>query len=105
MSVKEVKTIEEFNEVIATNKIVAVDMWAAWCGPCRQYSPVFEKVSETTENIAFVKVNVDEVNEIAAEYNVVSIPTTLIIKDGKVSNRIVGSVSPSVLRNELSKFE
>lgn len=79
-------------EVINSNKPVAVDFWAAWCGPCRMLAPVFEELSgEYDGKVKFCKVNIDEQGALAAQYGVVSIPTVIIFKDGKEAKRIVGA--------------
>ena len=93
----EIKGTEQWqNEVINSDKPVFVDFWAEWCGPCRLVSPAVEELSKEYEGkVNFVKVNVDDNNELASKYNVFSIPTLAIFRDGKV---IAQSVKDRVKR-------
>ena len=88
-------TKENFDqEVINSDKPVLVDFWASWCGPCRMVSPIIDELSEEYDGrIKVCKVNVDAESALASEYAVVSIPTVLIIKDGKIAERSVGAKS------------
>lgn len=74
-------TEENFEKTIAENKIVIIDFWAEWCGPCRQYGPIFERVSENTPGVTFAKVNTDEQQGVASQFQVRSIPTTVVMKE------------------------
>lgn len=81
-------------EVINSNIPVAVDFWAAWCGPCRMLAPVFEELSaEYDGKVKFCKVNIDEQGALASHYGVVSIPTVIVFKNGNEVQRIVGAHS------------
>lgn len=82
-------------EVLEESKTVLVDFYADWCGPCKMLSPVIEAVAKENEAIKVVKINVDEAQEIAMEYNIMSIPTILVLKNGKETNRTVGFVDKS----------
>lgn len=82
--------------------IVVVDNWASWCAPCRAMSPIFEALSKEMKDIKFAKLNVDESPEIASEYGVMSIPTFLILKDGKEVNRIIGTMPKEVMKAKIS---
>lgn len=75
-------TGEKFTETIENNGIVLVDFWAAWCGPCRQFAPVFEETSNKHEDIVFAKVDTDAEQELAAAANIQSIPTLMAFRDG-----------------------
>jgi len=74
-------TEENFEKTIADNKIVVIDFWAEWCGPCRQYGPIFERVAEATPGTLFAKVNTDEEPGVAAQFQIRSIPTTVVMKE------------------------
>lgn len=70
-----------FEEVVTENDFVIVDFWAPWCGPCRTFAPVFEKVSDDTPEVLFAKVNTEEEREIAAHFQIRSIPTLMIFRE------------------------
>jgi thioredoxin 1 len=92
------------NEVLASDKPVLVDFWAAWCGPCKMLSPVVEKVATANEGKAkFVKLNTDDNPQIAAQYQVSGIPCLILFKGGKPVDRIVGYVPESTISSMLSK--
>lgn len=74
-------TQENFEDIITANEIVIIDFWAEWCGPCKQYGPVFERAAENIPDILFAKVNTDEQQGLAAQFQIRSIPTTVVIKD------------------------
>ncbi|MEA2072356.1 MAG: thioredoxin [Campylobacterota bacterium] len=74
-------TQENFNQTIEENDIVIIDCWAEWCGPCKSYGPVYEKVSDQYPDIVFGKVNTEEQQELAGYFQVRSIPTTIIMRD------------------------
>jgi len=102
---KEVNGKEQWqNEVINSDKPVFVDFWAEWCGPCRMVSPIVEELSKEYEDkINFVKVNVDQNNELASRYNVFSIPTLAIFRDGKVVAQSAGAASKEAMRTYIDK--
>lgn len=81
-----VKEIDEknFHEIIENNEIVLIDFWAEWCGPCRMFGPVFEKVSEKHDDIVFAKCNIETAAELAAGFGVRSIPTIAVLKNSTV---------------------
>ena len=94
--VSEVKTSNFKEEVILSEKLVLVDLYATWCGPCRALAPVLEEIAEKYQDkIKVVKVNVDEEESIAARFGVMSIPTVLFFRDGKAIASFVGLKSPS----------
>lgn len=88
-------TFEE--EVLNTTQTVVIDFYATWCGPCKMYTPIVEEFAEENQDIKVVKIDIDESQDIAFEYNVMSIPTTIIIKDGKEVDRAVGVIGKDVL--------
>lgn len=75
-------TTKNFNETLDNNEIVIIDFWAEWCGPCRQFAPVFEQAAENFPDVTFAKVNTEEQQAIAAEYGIQSIPTIMASRDG-----------------------
>ncbi len=74
-------TKENFEQVVTSSPTVIVDYWAPWCGPCRGFAPVFEKVSEMHPDVVFAKVNTDEEQEIAAHFQIRSIPTLMVFRE------------------------
>lgn len=78
-------------EVLHSDRPVLIDFWAPWCGPCRMLSPVISEIAEEYgDKVKVCKVNVDDEGELAASFNVMSIPTLVVVKDGKVTNSAVG---------------
>lgn len=90
---------ENFEKIASTNEIVVVDFWATWCGPCRAFGPIFEKVSEKYPDIPFVKIDIDESNEIAEAAQIKAVPTIMVIKRGEVIYRQAGSLLASDLED------
>ena len=79
------------NEVLNSEKPVLLDFWASWCGPCRMVSPIVDEIAAERGDIKVGKVNVDEQPELAAQFGVMSIPTLVVMKGGKVANQMVGA--------------
>jgi thioredoxin 1 len=91
MAISDVTEKKFEDQVLKTKLPVLVDFWAPWCGPCRMAEPVLEKLSdEYKDKVEFVKVNVDENQELAQKYQVMSIPTTMLMKDGEEIGRQIG---------------
>ncbi len=103
-----VMTIKEDNfdtEVLKSNIPVLVDFWAEWCGPCKMLSPTVEQLAKDYEGkIKVVKINVDENQNLAAKYGIMSIPTIIIFKDGKIVEQFIGAQAKSVYEETLKKY-
>lgn len=78
-------------EVLNSDKPVLLDFWASWCGPCRMVGPILDEIAEEREDIKVCKINVDEEPELASEYQIMSIPSLMVVKDGKIISRSVGA--------------
>lgn len=92
MSVITINTTNFQNEVTNSDKPVLLDFWAPWCGPCRMVGPVLDEIAGERSDIKVGKINVDEQRELASQFRVMSIPTLVVIKDGKVVNRSMGAI-------------
>ena len=91
MSVININNNNFQDEVMHSEKLVLLDFWASWCGPCRMVSPIVDEIAAERSDIKVGKINVDEQPELAAQFGVMSIPTLVVIKNGKVVNQAVGA--------------
>ncbi|MGH2997251.1 MAG: thioredoxin [Gaiellaceae bacterium] len=88
-------------EVIESDTAVLVDFWAPWCGPCRVVAPVLEELNEEREDLRVVKLNVDDNQQTAATYQVLSIPTMILFRNGAVAAKVIGAMPKKRLQAEL----
>lgn len=91
------------DEILKSDKPVLVDFWAAWCGPCKMMNPVIEQVKSNNENLEVVKVNVDEERELAVKYQIRSIPTLVLFKEGKPIWRNSGVLNEQMLTDRIKE--
>ena len=92
MAVNEIKK-EEFEDVVLKNdKPVFVDFYATWCGPCKMMEPIIEQVSEEVPEVDFVKIDVDDAEDLAISYGISSIPCMILFKNGEEADRVIGRV-------------
>lgn len=90
MSVLEVTSNEFEEEILKSEKPVLVDFYADWCGPCKMLAPIVEQVATESNDVKVCRINVDEAQDLAVQYGIMSIPTLVVIKNGKEANRAVG---------------
>lgn len=102
MAVIELKSAN-FNSTITENPFVVIDYWAPWCGPCRTFAPVFEKVSQDHPDIVFAKINTEEEQQLAAHFGIRSIPTLMIFRDQIQIYAQPGALPEAGLRNLLAQ--
>jgi thioredoxin 1 len=88
-------------EVIESEQPVLVDFWAPWCGPCRVVGPILEEIAAEREDLRIVKLNVDENQQTAATFEVLSIPTLILFKNGEVAKKVIGAYPKRKLEAEL----
>ena len=98
-----IATNTSFDSLLENEKLVIVDFWATWCGPCRMLSPLLDEVEEEmSDKITVVKVNVDDADEIAMRYRIMSSPTLLFFKNGQVVDKTVGAMPKSTLVDKIN---
>ena len=97
-----VATNNNFEELLQDSKLVIVDFWATWCGPCRMLSPILDELEEEMpDQITVVKVNVDDADTVAAQYRIMSIPTLLFVKNGEIVDKTVGAMPKPALLEKI----
>ena len=94
-------TKEEFEKIINSKEKILVDFYADWCGPCKMQSPIVDQIAEERSDVKVGKVNVDDNPELAEKYEIMSIPTLLVIKNGAVAKQFVGLTSKSEIEEAL----
>ena len=95
--IRDIVNKTEFDEIVRAENFVIVDFWATWCGPCRMMGTVLDEYANENPDVAVIKVNVDEAQELASEYDINSLPTLMIFKSGNEVTSKVGFISKSVL--------
>lgn len=98
----EIIDAQKFNEIKGSGKLV-VDFFADWCGPCKSLGPILEELSTDYPEVTFVKVNVDESQQLAREFGVMSIPYVFMLEDGEIKNRFLGFQDKESVKKELDK--
>ncbi len=94
---------DTFEEHIKNNPLVVVDFWADWCAPCQMFASIFEDFANDNQEVSCVKVNIDEAHKTAEKYNVLSIPTIAIFKDGLLVDQQTGAIPKKLLQENLNK--
>ena len=92
MSVVHITNSNFEEEVLRSDKPVLVDFWASWCGPCRMVGPIIEEIAAERSDIKACKVNVDEEQNLAARFQIMSIPTLMVFKNGQITNQALGAM-------------
>ena len=96
-------TRDNFEGLITDNDIILVDFWAPWCGPCRQFAPVYESLAEENEDIVFAKVNTEEERELAGHFQIRSIPTLMVVREQIIVFSQPGALPPAALSSVIEK--
>ncbi len=105
MTVKHISIEQYNNEILKSDKLVLIDFFADWCGPCKMLAPVIEQVAQENSDVEVVKVNVDEVAELAAMYKVASIPTLVFLKNGELVKEHVGFASKAEINGMIAALK
>src|SRR3989344_16885 len=103
--IKHLESVEDFDKIIAGDKPVLVDFFATWCGPCQVMEPILESLAAKfpkIDEVEIVKADIDVVGEIAAKFNIMSVPTLVIFKQGKIAEKMVGLQTEEELETKLT---
>ena len=93
-----------FHDAVSQNNLLLVDFWAEWCGPCKSMHPIFSRMAKKYDHVRFARVNVDNSQDIAKKFNVQSIPTFIMFKNGQVAQQMVGAVGEPGIHMICKKF-
>ena len=96
---------EEFENEVLKSKLVLVDFFATWCGPCQMLAPILEEVSKENKNCDIVKIDIDKERDLALEYEIEFIPTMILFKDGKELDRITGMLDKKELLEKIEQYK
>lgn len=98
-------TDQNVNEILSSDKLVVIDFWASWCGPCQRLAPIVDELAAEYEGKAIIgKYNVDEGEDLVAEHGIRNIPVLLFIKDGKPVHKMVGAATKAQVQENIEKF-
>ena len=93
-----------FHDAVSQNNLLLVDFWAEWCGPCKSMHPIFSRMAKKYEQVRFARVNVDNSQDVAKKFNVQSIPTFIMFKNGQVAQQMVGAIGEPGIHMICKKF-
>lgn len=94
----------EFEQIISSNELVVIDFFATWCGPCKMLSPVIENVESLIHDVKFIKVDIDQFNDLASQYKIQSVPTLVFLKNGKEVMKSIGYLDEDALIEKIKSL-
>lgn len=94
----------EFEQIISNNELVVIDFFATWCGPCKMLSPVIENVESLIHNVKFIKVDIDQFNDLASQYKIQSVPTLVFLKNGQEVMKSIGYLDEDALIEKIKSL-